>query len=91
MSEDLGQGLGGGRLPEGHLREDGVERAGLQGIVQGYSDVMNGWSGMLEPDMASLLPDNDVTRALQRTDDPVARHSARKLHAASRGISSSLT
>lgn len=91
MSEEFGKGLGGGRLPVGHFREDGVEHARLQGIVQGNGNGMNGWSGMLEPDMASLLPDNDVTRALQRTDDPVARHSAWKLHAASRGISSSLT
>jgi len=68
-----------------------VKRASLQRIVQRNSDIVNRWSRMLKPDMASLLPDYRVSDLLQRADQTVAGHATRKFHAASRGINSSLT
>ena len=90
-SEQFGEGLSCHRPHEGDLSEDTVKRASLQRIVQRHRDEMSRRSGMLQPDMAPLLPDYGVSGLLQRANQTIAGHATRQFHAASTGISSSLT
>jgi len=44
-----------------------------------------------QPDMASSLADHRISETGQHINQPIAGHAARQLHAASKGINSSLT
>ena len=55
-----------------------MKRAGLQRIVQRDCDGMSGRSWMLQPDMASPLPDYGISMVLQRADQPVGGHATRQ-------------
>ncbi len=74
-----------------NLGENSMKRAGLEGVVQRDRDGMDWRPIMPEPDVASLLADHPVAEALDDGNYAFCRNSARQLHAASTGISSSFT
>lgn len=87
----MNQGLDHDGALVSYFREDTVERARLDRIVQGHRERMNRRPLVLQADMATSLPDHNLTQAFQKSDDAPRRHTPREFHAASIGMSSSFT
>jgi hypothetical protein len=63
----------------------------LERAVAGDGDPMDRRTVMPQPDRTALLSQDLLAQMFQDPDQPFRRHVPRQLHAASTGISSSLT
>lgn len=68
-----------------------MERAGLERIMVGNCHMMNGWARVAQPNMAAPSANHRISELFQRSDKATGRDAARRPHAASSGINSSLT
>ena len=90
-SEQFRDGFNRDRSHLCDVRKETLKYAGLQRSMHGYRNAVYRGTWMTQSEVAPFLTDHTITEAFEGAGKALTGHTARQLHAASTGMSSSFT